>query len=348
MNDLTKHLILKGSTIKEALARLDLLGQDAILFVVDKNDMLIGALTDGDVRRGLLKNIQINENIDNIIQPNPRFIKKGEYDLNKLIEFREGLYRIIPIVNEQNKVIKIINFRERKSYLPIDAVIMAGGRGQRLMPLTTNIPKPLLKVGEKPIIEHNINRLVQFGIDDFWISINYLGELIENYFENGVSRNINIKYVKEEQPLGTIGAVTLIDDFQHEFILITNSDLLTNLNYEHFFLEFIKSGADIAVVTIPYNVNVPYAVFEIENCNVVNFKEKPTYTFYSNGGIYLIKKSILKMIPNNYFYNATDLLQKLIYENKKIFSYPLMDYWLDVGSHDDYAKAQTDIKNIRF
>jgi dTDP-glucose pyrophosphorylase len=330
------------------LTRLDELGQDAILFVVDEKDTLIGALTDGDIRRGLLKNFQISDLIDHIIQPNPRFIRKGERDINKIIEYREGLYRIIPILNEKNEVVKIINFRENKSYLPIDAVIMAGGRGQRLMPLTREIPKPLLKVGDKSIIEHNINRLALFGIDDFWISINYLGDLIENHFGNGHNKNIKIKYIREEKPMGTIGAVSQVQNFLHDYILITNSDILTNLNYEQFFLDFVKSNADLGVVTIPYDVNIPYAVLEIKETRVTNFKEKPTFTYYSNGGIYLLKKSILNYIPKSTFFNATDLIEKLIAEKKIVYSYPLMDYWLDVGNHDDFIKAQQDIKSIRF
>ena len=245
-------------------------------------------------------------------------------------------------------MVNVINFREIDSYLPVDAVIMAGGRGQRLMPLTEKTPKPLLKVGDKPIIDHNLTRLSLFGIDDFWISINYLGEQIEGYFGNGSERNIKISYVREDQPLGTVGAISMIDDFQHEYILITNSDLLTNLNYEHFFLEFLRRDADLAVVTIPYNVTIPYAVLETNNGHVVNFKEKPTYTYYSNGGIYLVKRSVLDVIPPNKNFNATDLMEQLIANNKKVFSYPLIGYWLDIGSPEDYQKAQIDIKNINF
>ena len=348
MKSFSKHLIVKGSSIKEALGRLDQLGQDAILFVVDEKDILIGALTDGDVRRGLLKNIQISEPIDQIIQSNPRYIRKGEIEINKIIEFREGLYRIIPILDDDNRVIKIINFRESKSYLPIDVVVMAGGRGQRLIPLTNSLPKPLLKVGDKPIIEHNIIRLSLFGINDFWISINYLGELIENYFGNGLERGINIKYIYEEEPMGTIGAVSKVDNFIHDYILITNSDILTNLNYEQFFLDFINSNAEVGVVTIPYDVNIPYAVFETKDGDVVGFKEKPTFTYYSNGGIYLLRKTALNYLPKNTFFNATDLLEALIKDNKRIFSFPLMDYWLDVGNHDDFSKAQKDVKKVRF
>jgi dTDP-glucose pyrophosphorylase len=342
------HLILSGSKVKDALLLLNELSQDAILFVVDDEDRLIGALTDGDVRRGLIKGFTIDSYIDDIIQDNPRYIIKGENNLAKIIEYREGDFRIVPIVDEHHRVVNVINFRKIRSYLPIDAVIMAGGRGQRLQPLTDTTPKPLLKVGDKAIMEHNLDRLALFGIDDFWVSVKYLGEQIEDYFGKGLDKNIKIEYVWESTPLGTIGAVSQIKNFEHDYILVTNSDLLTNIDYEQFFLEFIRQDADLAVLTIPYQVNVPYAVLETENNNVKSFKEKPTYTYFSNGGIYLIKKKILEYIPKNTFFNATDLMEELIKNGLKVVSFPFSGYWLDVGKHEDFEKAHIDIKNIKF
>ncbi|MFV5694900.1 nucleotidyltransferase family protein [Flavobacterium sp. LB3P122] len=342
------HLILSGSTIKLALLQFNQLGQDAILFVVDAGDKLIGALTDGDVRRGLLKGFTIESFIDEIIQDNPRYIIKGENNLEKIIEYREGDFRIVPVVDENHCVVNVINFRKIRSYLPIDAVIMAGGRGQRLKPLTDTIPKPLLKVGNKAIMEHNLDRLALFGIDDFWISVKYLGEQIESHFGQGKEKNIKIEYVWEEKSLGTIGAVSQIKNFEHDYILVTNSDLLTNIDYEQFFLEFIKQGADLAVLTIPYQVSIPYAVLETSNGTVKSFKEKPTYTYYSNGGIYLMKKEMLKYIPKDTFFDAPDLMQELINNNLKVISFPFSGYWLDVGKHEDFEKAHIDIHNIKF
>lgn len=342
------HLILSGSKIKEALLRFNELSQDAILFVVDNEDKLIGALTDGDVRRGLLKGFTIESFVDEIIQDNPRYIIKGENNLAKVIEYREGDFRIVPIVDDHHKVVNVINFRKIRSYLPIDAVIMAGGRGQRLQPLTDTTPKPLLKVGNKAIMEHNLDRLALYGIDDFWVSVKYLGEQIESYFGKGNNKNIKIEYVWENEPLGTIGAVSKINNFEHDYILVTNSDLLTNIDYEQFFLEFIKQNADLAVLTIPYQVNVPYAVLEMYNGTVKSFKEKPTYTYYSNGGIYLMKKEMLNYIPKDTFFNATDLMEDLIKKDLKVISFPFSGYWLDVGKHEDFEKAHIDIHNIKF
>lgn len=348
MRNFRDHLLFSGSTIKQALIQLDILAKDAILFVIDQEEKLIGALTDGDVRRGLIKGIAIDDAVNSIIQANPKFIRKGERDINKVIEYREGNFRILPVIDKEDRVVNVINFREIRSYLPVDAVIMAGGRGQRLQPLTDTTPKPLLKVGGKAIMEHNVDRLALYGIDDFWFSVKYLGEQIESHFGDGKQRNINIDYVWEEEPLGTIGAVSKITNFAHDYVLVMNSDLLTNLDYEHFYLDFISQDADFAVVTIPYQVSVPYAVLETTNGHVMSFKEKPTYTYYSNGGVYLMKKAALDYLPKNAHFNATDLMEKLIEEKKKVVSYPLLGYWLDIGKHDDFEKAQHDINQIRF
>ncbi len=343
-----EHLILSGSKVKEALLLLNELSKDAILFVVDNDEKLIGALTDGDVRRGLINGYTIESNIDNIIQKNPKYILKGATDLKKIIEYREDDFKILPVLDGDRKVVNIINFRNTRSYLPIDAVIMAGGRGQRLKPLTDLKPKPLLVVGDKPIIEHNLDRLVLFGIDDIWISLKYLGKQIEDYFGEGKNKNIKIKYIWDNEPLGTIGAVSKIKNFKHDYILVTNSDLLTNINYEYFFNEFIKQDADMAILGIPYKVGIPYAVLESNDGYVKSFKEKPTYTYYSNGGVYLIKKSMLKYIPEDVFFDATDLIQELINKKFKVISFPFSGYWLDVGKHEDFEKANIDIHNIDF
>ncbi len=343
-----KHLIIKGSTVKKALELLNVLSPDSILFVIDYDNRLIGSITDGDVRRGLLNNYTLESSIDDIIQPNPHFIFKGENNIQKIVSYREKMFRILPVVDENMCVVNVINFRKIRSYLPVDAVIMAGGRGLRLQPLTDVTPKPLLKVGGKPIMEHNLDRLASFGISNFWISIKYLGDQIENYFGNGKTKNIKVEYVKESNPLGTIGAVSQIINFEHDYILITNSDLLTNIDYEQFFLDFINQNSDLAILTIPYNVNIPYAVLETRDGEVHSIKEKPTYTYYSNGGIYLIKREMLEFIPESSLYDATDLIQNLIENNKKVTSYPFSGYWLDVGKHEDLERAHIDINNINF
>ncbi|MGK7390774.1 MAG: nucleotidyltransferase family protein [Candidatus Cyclobacteriaceae bacterium M2_1C_046] len=342
------HLIERDKLIHKALEQLNKLAKDAILFVVDERNKLIGSLTDGDVRRGLLKGLTTDDKVEEFIQPNPKYILKKSYCIDEVISLRENNFKIIPVLNEGHEIINLINFRFLKSYLPVDAIIMAGGKGTRLRPLTENTPKPLLQIGEKPIIDYGIDHLKKYGVDDFWISLNYLGHQIQEHLGDGKERGISIKYIYENKPLGTIGAVSKIQAFQHDYVLITNSDLLTTIDYEDFFLDFLKKEADMAVVTIPYDVDIPYAVLETSGDNILSFTEKPTYTYYSNGGIYLIRSELLKQIPNESFYNSTDLMQKFLEEGKKIISYPLRQYWLDIGKPKDYKKAQEDIKHLNF
>ena len=346
MRDYKEHIITKYATIKMALVALNNLGPEAILFVVDENQKLIGSLTDGDIRRGLLKGRNIEDNVLDYVQTNPKSVKKENYSLSEIITLREQNLRVIPVLDAAERIINVINFRYQKSYLPLDVLVMAGGRGSRLRPKTDTVPKPLLKVGGKAIIDHNIDRLRAFGIDDFYLSVRYLGEQLEDHYRAKALKGIHINFVWEKEALGTLGAASLIEDFHHDYVLITNSDILTTLDYEDFFLDFLAKEADMAVVTIPYKINVPYAVMETNDHNVVSFKEKPTYTYYSNGGIYIVKKELLKKIPKNTFYNATDLMETVIENGGKLVSYPIHQYWLDIGKPEDFEKAQSDIKRL--
>jgi dTDP-glucose pyrophosphorylase len=344
-----RRLIHKSSSILDALTVLNNIAQEPIAFIVDDNDTLLGSLTDGDIRRGILKGLQLNDQVFEIIQENPVFIRKDQYDIQDIVRYKSRNIMVIPIIDNNGRIVNIISLRQLKSYLPIDVVIMAGGRGERLKPLTDRVPKPMLKVGNLPILEHNINRLQQYGVDDFWLSINYKGDIIQKYFGNGKERNIYIEYVNEDEPLGTIGSVSNITNFKHNHVLIMNSDILTNLDFEHFFLDFIQQEADLSVVSIPYKVSVPYAVLENNERNITGFSEKPTYTYYSNGGIYIIRKNLLvENLPKNQFFNATDLIESLVKNGNKVISYHMAGYWLDIGKHEDYEKAQEDIKSIRF
>jgi len=237
---------------------------------------------------------------------------------------------------------------ELKSMLPIDVLLMAGGEGQRLRPLTEKTPKPMLKLGSKPILEHNINRLKNFGIQNIHISIKYLGEQISNYFGNGKNLDLKINYIRERKPLGTIGAAGKIKKFNHEYLLLMNTDLITNIDLESFYLYAKKHNADIAVASIPYEINVPYAIFETKGPSIKSLKEKPSFTYFSNAGIYLIKNELLKYIPNNKKFHATQLLELAIKKKKKLIYYKVLDYWLDMGSKEDYEKAKKDFKFLNY
>ncbi|WP_282629956.1 nucleotidyltransferase family protein [Empedobacter sedimenti] len=348
MNLVQKHTIFFNQSVRDALIRLDEIAPSSILFVVDKDYKLLGSLTDGDLRRGFIKGLGFDNEILDFVQPSPISINERNIDLNKIEKYRKNLLKIIPIVNDDLKIVDVLDFSLRKTLIPADAVLMAGGEGKRLRPLTETTPKPLLKVGDKPIIEYNIDRLINFGVKTINLSINYLGEQLVDYFGDGSKKEIDIKYVKEDKPLGTIGSILLVDTFHNDDIIVMNSDLLTNIDFADFFKMYKETEADMAVAATSYHVDVPYAVLEVnDGVEVRSLKEKPRYTYYSNAGIYILKKELLKMIPQETFFDITDLMERILEMNLKLVTYPINGYWLDVGKHEDFKKAQEDIKHIK-
>lgn len=344
------NTISNKATLRDAISLLNTLGQaGAVLYVInEETNHLIGTLTDGDIRRGILNDVDISQSPEEVC--NKEFFWVGfsqnwikDSSLKKAVA--KGI-KYIPLLNADRTLVKIINLSAYKSFLPLDAIIMAGGQGTRLRPLTLTTPKPLLKVGTKPIIEHNIDRLKSFGIQHITISINYLGEQLIAYFGDGTEKDLKICYVEEKEPLGTIGALGLIPSYENDSLLIMNSDLLTTIDFDDIYQEFVNSKADMIVATTPYEVKIPYGVVETQDNEVISLSEKPTYTYYSNAGIYIIKKELVDLIPKNEHFNATDLMERLFQMKKKVVNYPILDYWLDIGKHHDYEKAQKDIKHL--
>jgi len=336
-----------NATLKEALVKLDANVEIQTLFI-EENNKIVGTITDGDIRRGLINGLGNNNSLAEFMNINFTFLNKGKYEKEKLDFIKEKKLKILPVLDENGVLSRIINFNKVKTILPIDAVIMAGGVGSRLMPLTENTPKPMLKIGGKPIMEYNVDLLKSYGISHLTLSVNYLANIIEDYYKDGSEKEMHISYITENEPLGTIGAVKQIKQFHNDYILVMNSDLLTNINLEAMFKELVSNNADMIIATTDYKVQIPYGVVESDCNKVTGLKEKPTYTYYSNAGIYIFKKEMVNFIPQNTHFNATDLLEKGIAENKKILHFPITDYWLDIGKHIDFEKAQKDIKNIKF
>ena len=347
MEHLAKYTIKNSATVIDALKKLNELPLLLILFVTDDYQKVVGTLTDGDIRRALINGSKLDDGIEKVTFTDFSYLVEGEEDFSKLKEFRKRLLKAVPLLNKDGKLIKIYNFKEIKSILPIDAVIMAGGKGVRLMPLTKNTPKPLLKIGNKEIISYNFDRLFQFGIANQHITLNYHAKQIEEYCNN-YNKEINFKFVNEPELLGTAGALSLINNFMSDTILLMNSDLLTNIDYEDFYKAFIEKGVDMLVASIPYEVNLPYAVFDADSRSVKSLKEKPSYTYYANAGIYLFKKELLNLIPKGKVYNATDFMKDVIEKKMKLVHYPIRGYWLDIGKHKDFEKAQMDIAHINW
>jgi dTDP-glucose pyrophosphorylase len=344
-----EHIVSKNNEARVALKRLDELDGFAsrTLFVVDENNKLVGSLTDGDIRRGLLNGNEISYSVELFMNKQYKFLKEAGDNIKLIKEYRKSFIQLVPLLDENHHIRQIVDLKEIKTLLPVSVLIMAGGKGERLKPFTDSVPKPMLKVGDKPILEHNIDRLISFGITDFFISVSYLKEHIMDYFRDGSSRGINIKYIEEDTPLGTLGALSLIDKIDYEDILVMNSDLLTNINFEDFFNFYRQENVGMALASIPYQVNIPYAVLETNHHKITDFAEKPTYTYYSNSGIYLMRFELKRFIGKGSFYNATDMMKQVLSDKEfALIHYPLLDYWLDIGRPVDFFKAQEDIKHI--
>ena len=346
MCDFSKYVVRDNISIKEALIALNCLSNDVlVLFVIDNEGHLVGSLTDGDIRRKLIEGVDVSAGISVAMNTNFHFICEDVLCVEKLKELKATGITLLPVLNEDGQIVKVYNLKKKKSILPLDAVLMAGGKGERLRPLTEQIPKPLLKVGDKAIIDYNIDNLISYGVSHINVTVNYLGEQLEQHFEQP-REGVKVNCVREPQYLGTIGSIKFIDTFYNDTILLMNSDLFTNINLEDFFLHFIQYNADMSVAAIPYSVSVPYGIFELEERNIKGIKEKPTFNYYANSGIYLIKRKLLDLIPDGVFFNATDFMAKLIQEDYHVVRFPLVGYWIDIGKHEDYKKAQEFVKHL--
>lgn len=341
-----RFIISEKASVKDALISINNISQDAqSLFVVDENNRMVGSLTDGDIRRGLIADAQLTDEVSTIMRRDFKYIQLSKFDVACLKNFRKQRILFIPILDEKNRIIDIVNLQKFKSHLPIDAVLMAGGKGERLRPLTEKTPKPLLKVGDKCIIDHNIDRLISYGISHLNVTVNYLHEQIEEHYREP-RQEVMVRTFKEPKFLGTIGSIKFVDSFFNDTILVMNSDLFTNIDYEDFFLHFKLHDAEMSVAAVPYNVSIPYGILDLTGREVKGLMEKPKYNYYANAGIYLIKKCVLNEIPEDEFFNATDLIEKLIAQNKKVIRYPLNGTWIDIGNPQEYQKAQDLVKHL--
>lgn len=268
-------------------------------------------------------------------------------DVKEIKRQRDLKMRLVPVLDSEKHIVEIINLEKYNSRLPFDAVLMAGGKGERLRPLTEKTPKPLLKVGDKCIIDHNVDRLISYGVKHVNVTVNYLKEQIEEHFAKPRGE-VKVDTVREPKYLGTIGSIRFMKEFFNETILVMNSDLFTNINYEDFYLHFKEHDAEMSVAAVPYTVSVPYGIFDLDGRDIRGLIEKPTYNYYANAGIYLIKKSALGEIPDDTFFNATDLIEKLIAEGKKVIRFPLNGTWIDIGNPQEYQKANELVKHIQF
>ena len=342
------HTVSKEKSLIEALTIINSLVPDPlVLFVVDENNRMVGTLTDGDSRRALIAGASVNDKVEKVMHRNFNYMKVEEIcNVKEIKRQKEMKMKLVPVLDKDMHIVDVINLEKYANRLPVDAVLMAGGKGERLRPLTEKTPKPLLPVGGKAIIDHNIDRLVVNGVKHINVTVNYLGEQLEEHFAEPYN-GIQVQTVREPKFLGTIGSIKFLKEFYNDTVLVMNSDLFTNINYEDFYLHFKEHDAEMSVAAVPYTVSVPYGIFDLQGREIQGLIEKPTYNYYANAGIYLIKRRALDEIPDDTFFNATDLIEKLIAEGKKVIRFPLNGTWIDIGNPQEYQKAKDIVSHMK-
>lgn len=347
MKNYQKILLTPTSTIKNALEVINE-GAMQIALVVDDKQKLLGTLTDGDIRRGLLKNLSLEDSIETIIFKKPTICKQedSEEQIVKIAIAKKINH--IPVVNNHGQLVdlKEVNVLLRPKNKTNMVFLIAGGLGTRLYPLTHNTPKPLLKVGNKPILETIIKNFAKYGFVNITICINYKSELIREYFGDGTSFGVSIEYIQEPMRLGTAGALSLIKNKPQESFLVMNADLLTNVNFDHL-LEFHETEKSFATMCVrEYDYQVPYGVVDTKGSTILSIKEKPLYKFFVNAGIYVLSPQALNFIPKNQFYDMPTLYEEVLQKKLKSVSFPIYEYWLDIGQISDFKKAQSEYHEI--
>lgn len=332
-----EHLIKEGTTIVKALEAINALSGEAMtLFVTDDGGRLLGSLTDGDIRRALLAGRRLEDRVEEICNRSCLSMQRDGYDVSTLTAARKKKIDLLPVVDGSGVVVSLLNLRRQRGLIPADAVLMAGGAGERLRPLTLSTPKPLLPVGGRPIIDHNIELLHQFGIENIYVTVNYLKDLIIDHFRGS---DAGVRCVEEPVKLGTAGSLSLIDSFSAPNVVVMNSDLLTDIDLEAMYLKHLETEAWLTMAVVPYTVSVPFAIVEHRGDIVDCISEKPTYNYFANAGIYMLRREAINLIRKGERLDATDLIELLLRRGERVAMYKIDGKWIDIGSPDDYRHA---------
>lgn len=338
-----RHIIPSDASILDALSRLnDLSGHVMTLFVVEPDGRLAGTLTDGDIRRGLLAGATLDAPAVTIAHTPFLALDAAAPDLANLRAWRERGIRLIPLLNPDGTIADIVDTSEASTRLPLDAILMAGGKGERLRPLTLDTPKPLLTIDSKAIIDYNVEAIERAGIRRIRVAVNYMADKICSHFAERNNR-AEIECVGEPAPLGTLGAASLMTHRPGGTTLVMNADILTSLSLEDFFLHHTAQHNDITIAAIPYNVAVPYAILTTDPADparVTALEEKPSYSYYANAGIYLISNELLSALPRGERTDATDLIDNAIADGRRVGYFPISGVWIDIGSPTDFTHAR--------
>jgi dTDP-glucose pyrophosphorylase/CBS domain-containing protein len=350
-SDIEKYLVRENTSIREAMAQADV-GRRGIVLVVDDGQRLLGTVTDGDLRRAILADINLDEPVSLLLDRKADsgsakpITAEADADRSTMLSILQQHNILhLPLVDDEYRVVALVRLDEfvEQPPLPLQAVIMAGGLGTRLRPLTDNLPKPMLPVGDQPLMEITVNQLRAAGIRQVSVAVHHKSEKITEHFGNGQDYGLEISYINEDQPLGTAGALGLMETPQ-ETMLVINGDILTQVDYRAMLEYHTENHADLTMAVLRYDLQVPYGVIECDGPIVTGLAEKPLLKYFVNAGIYLLEPSAHGVIPSGERFDMTELIQLLIDRGKTVAAFPVREYWLDIGQASDYQQAQEDFR----
>ena len=349
--DLVRVSVAPGDSLLDVVAKMDR-NRFGIALVVDHERRLLGTVTDGDVRRAFLAGIQFEESVETLLarkagtpfaRPISAPASTDQAELRALL--KEHSIRHLPLVDERQRVVGLVTSDDflTNQPLPVRAVVMAGGAGKRLFPLTQDTPKPLLPVGDQPLLEIIIKQLREAGIRQVKLSLHHQPEKISAHFAKGDDLGVELSYVTEDHPLGTIGSLGLLEPAK-ETTLVMNGDILTQVDFRAMLAYHREHQADLTVAVRAQNVKVPYGIVECDGSSVRGIREKPVLNFFINAGIYLLEPVVYRYIPPGQRLDMTELIERLLVEGHEVISFPIREYWVDIGEREGYAQALADIK----
>jgi dTDP-glucose pyrophosphorylase len=347
MKDWKKVVIAPEVSIREAIRTIDT-GALQIALVVDTENRLQGTLTDGDVRRGILREVSFDDPVCKIMNSSPvvAHVHQGREKILNLMKER-SLHQI-PIVDGEGRLVglEVVEALLQSQHFSNQVVIMAGGLGSRLRPMTNDCPKPMLKVGGRPILETLLRNLKEQGFFRIYLSVNYMADLITDYFGDGSAFGVEIEYLHEEKKLGTAGALSLMPEPPTEPLVVMNGDLLTKVDFQHLF-DFHNHHKAVATMCVrEYDFQVPYGVVKVDQHRMVGIEEKPVHKFFVNAGIYVLNPQVLTAIPQGTYCDMPAVFDRLAQEGHDSAAFPIREYWLDIGRLDDFERASCEFSEV--
>jgi len=338
--DIQSLQLTKSASLSDAIKVIDE-GHVQIALVIDENQRLIGTITDGDIRRALIRGESLDSPVEIIMFCNFRALPIDTTKEEALALMRRETLHQIPELDEQGRVVRLFLLEEliKLKKRPNPVVIMAGGEGKRLRPLTQDCPKPMLRVGGRPLLEIILEQCIDAGFQHFYLSVNYLKEQIQDYFGDGTRWHVHIDYLEETQPLGTGGALSLLPQKPSEPLLVLNGDVLTRVDYGRLLQFHDEHQAAATMCVREHTTQIPYGVVRMDDLHVLTLEEKPVLSHYVNAGIYLLDPILLDLVPQNRFFDMPTLLEKAMQHQHHVSAFPIHEYWLDIGHPETLERA---------